>query len=1101
MTPEQAKKSKDTPKEYLYILNRLDRVRRFLRAVVWIESVTHAGIALLIIAPTLFLLDNWLHFSGPLRLSGFALTLTLAVATFIASVRIVFQRWSYERLALRVEDQFPDFQNRLINAVQLGSWDREDPAYPVVSAILDDTVRETSIRHLRDAVNTRGLKRALLLGVLVAGLVSLYPIFLPNQFKNAAMRILAPTSDVMPITVTHLRVKPGEATVTKGGDLKVEAEPTGQLPRKASIEVYNSKSKSQFTMEFDGSVFNHTLTDVSEPFKYRVKGGDYVSTWYKVQVIEKPRIVRHAIRYEYPAYTGLSDAIVDPANGAVTALEGTKATLMAWTNKAVEKAGFKIGDALETSPQVRPASENESSRDSRGSLLETSLTVDKSTNYVWRIQDRESFNNDPPPIYPINATVDAAPRVAITSPRGDLEVHQGDDVSVLYSGSDDYGLVHAWLHVAQGDNQRDVRDQRFDPPQKTLNEGFVLKTSAFPVGATLKFVAEVMDSKPNQPGRAKSEPVSIKILPPETKSGESSEALLNVLTELLKILDSQKQVKKDTGMWRVSLVAKNITSRQREGVMKNIVVAQSTVRMDTMAVLDIRDVQEKVWQEIRGKLRELADGEMRQAIMALEIVNKTEGPDKQRAQVDLARGIQITIVDKLTALIGRLTEAFPELKEAIPEKEGDPDEDDDRLAPSMMDDLHGKVLDFMEDQKDLVESLQKMENLTMDDLATTVPETIEDLAKKEEAWAEYFKDAANWLRSSPMVEDTESGLREELIEIYSEIEMLPKELRKEKVKIEVSVENTGLELAEEMTSNLEKWLAEQPDYRQWIMENSPDDMEVPLAELPDELEDLIGDLVETAEQMSSDIEDMTSNWADSLDKGAGWEAADGPISNYSAQGVTGNIQPNDMDITGRSGEGRTGRSTGEMVESVATGKGGRDTQTRMTSDAMGEGVVEDLSTEQVKGVTGGGKIAGTTGYGLVSPNAPDQPELVQKLVSQQADLKMKAVSLHKKLVKMNLPGTQLEAAIRSMDQMEHAIQNGQYQNLRDMNAVVVGDLKDQQKIARDQFRVRRDKGGVGGKLQHDIRQGATEEFPEEYRSLLSAYYQALSSEAEGASAK
>lgn len=1102
MTPEEARKSKDTPQEYKHILSRLDRVRRYLRAVIWVESVIHALVALLVVAPTVFLLDNWLHFSNPLRLGGFMLTIGLGLVVFLASARIVFQRWSYERLALRVERKFPDLNNRLINAVQLGSWRREDPGYAVVAAILDETVRETSMRHLRDAVNTRGLKRGLLVGVLLGGLVAAYAWFLPDHFKNAAMRILAPTSDVLPITYTKMHVRPGDTTVNKGASLAIEAEPSGQLPRKAAVEVYNQRNRSKFTMEFDGSRFVHTLGEISEPFRYRVRAADFVSKWYDVRVIEKPRIVRHAVRYEYPDYTRLSPAVVDPANGSITALEGTRAILMAWTNKPVERSQFQVDSGPVLEPTITPASQTDAGRQSEGSLLEVAFAIGKSGNYKWSLRDAEQFTNAPPPVYPIRATTDAAPRIAITSPRGNVEVHQGEDVNILFSGSDDYGLVRAALTMrkAQGD-PRDVRELKFDPPRKTLNEGYVLKTSAFEIGDQIQFTAHAVDSRPGQPGRAASEAVAIKILPPEAKSGAASEALKNLLTELLKILESQIAVKKDTSMWRVSIEAKDVTSRQRRGVLKTILLAQSTVRMDTLAVLEIPDVQDRAWVEAREQLRALSENEMRQALKAIEILEKMDEAGKQRAQVDLVRGIQIEIEKQLRALIGDLSARFPSIAEAIPEEEGAADLDDDRLPPSTMADLHGSMLDFIKDQRDLVESLQKMENVAMDDLATTVPETLEDLAKKEEDWAEYFKDAANWLRSSPMVEDTESGLREELLEIYSEIEMLPQELRKEKVKIEVSLENAGVELAEEMTANLEKWLAEQPDYRQWIMENAPDDMEVPLAELPDELEDLIGDLIETAEQMSSDIEDMTSNWADSLDKGAGWEAADGPISNYSAQGVTGNIQPNDMDISGRSGEGRSGRSLGEMVESVATGKGGRDTQTRMTSDAMGEGVVEDLSTEQVKGVTGGGKIAGTTGYGLVSPNAPDQPELVQQMVSRQADLKMRAISLHKKLVKMNLPGTELEAAIRALDQSEMALRQGQYHNLRDLNAVVVGDLKDQQQIAREQFRVRRDRTGSGNKLQHNIQQGATEEFPEEYRSLLSAYYEALSSnpQAPGAS--
>ncbi len=416
-------------------------------------------------------------------------------------------------------------------------------------------------------------------------------------------------------------------------------------------------------------------------------------------------------------------------------------------------------------------------------------------------------------------------------------------------------------------------------------------------------------------------------------------------------------------------------------------------------------------------------------------------------------------------------------------------------TPESLAELYQDVQEFIDDQKGVLATLQKMEDIDPRDLSEGDYGLLEDLAEKQDEWADYFKDCAEWLRKSPMVDGTESGLRDELIEMAIEIEKLPEALRSETVTISVAAETAegGLELAEELTHNLEKWLAEEPDYQKWIMENAPEEYEVPLAELPDELEDMMGDLLEYEEDMAAEIEDVTSNWADSLDAGAGWEAADGPISNYSAKGVTGNLQPNDTDISGRSGEGRTGRSLGEMVESVATGKGGRDTQTRITADAMGAGQVEDLSTEEVKGATGGGKVAGSTGYGLAAANAPAQPDLAQGLTQRQSDLRMKALDLSQTLQELQLPTGKLGVAIEGMRRIEQALDSGQYDNLKDLHAVVVSDLRDQRQIVRSQLRLRRDPASnARQRFQHEARQGGQEDFPDEYRGLLSAYYQALS---------
>ena len=57
-----------------------------------------------------------------------------------------------------------------------------------------------------------------------------------------------------------------------------------------------------------------------------------------------------------------------------------------------------------------------------------------------------------------------------------------------------------------------------------------------------------------------------------------------------------------------------------------------------------------------------------------------------------------------------------------------------------------------------------------------------------------------------------------------------------------------------------------------------------MAELPKEMEDIVGKLMEDEEDLFNEMEDASSSWADSLDKGAGWDAMDGPISNNSARG-------------------------------------------------------------------------------------------------------------------------------------------------------------------------------------------------------------------------
>ena len=132
-------------------------------------------------------------------------------------------------------------------------------------------------------------------------------------------------------------------------------------------------------------------------------------------------------------------------------------------------------------------------------------------------------------------------------------------------------------------------------------------------------------------------------------------------------------------------------------------------------------------------------------------------------------------------------------------------------------------------------------------------------------------------------------MAKELVEIQTELKMAEDALLKKSADIAVPLEQLGYEMAEEMKTNLEKWLPDTPDREKWSQEESltDKDKEAPMAELPGELEDLVGDLMEEEEDLFDEMEDVSSSAADSLDKGAGWDAMDGPISNMTRQGGHG----------------------------------------------------------------------------------------------------------------------------------------------------------------------------------------------------------------------
>ena len=276
------------------------------------------------------------------------------------------------------------------------------------------------------------------------------------------------------------------------------------------------------------------------------------------------------------------------------------------------------------------------------------------------------------------------------------------------------------------------------------------------------------------------------------------------------------------------------------------------------------------------------------------------------------------------------------------------------------------------------------------------------------------------------------------------------------------------------------------------MEEPEGDFDVPMSDLPTQLEDIIGDLIEQEDDLTEDVEDVSSSWMDNLDKGAGWDAADGPISNMSAKGVTSNQMPNDSEIGGRSGEGRSGKSHGQFVEEEAHGKGGRQTPTRLTNDPYEKGQVKDVSKDPVGGSTGGGKMGGLDQEGLYGAPPPEIKAELDRLKGKQADLRQQAQRLNHTLRRYNLPTGELEKTIAIMNKIERELGSGNYQGIQAARAAVKVQMKKMSVSIDEHIKLNKEKEvKIPKALREEIENAAREKDPPGYQELNDAYFRNL----------
>jgi hypothetical protein len=451
---------------------------------------------------------------------------------------------------------------------------------------------------------------------------------------------------------------------------------------------------------------------------------------------------------------------------------------------------------------------------------------------------------------------------------------------------------------------------------------------------------------------------------------------------------------------------------------------------------------------------------------------------------------QNKIIHTLQTLLGMLPSLTPTTSPASKPAAGEdlPPEAREKLA-----DLKSRMDEFITSQ---LKAIRVTADLAKKPIETFSPEDqklLSDLQAAADKWEKFMSEAFTDLSKLTRQDFSNPLMLQELMSVKSDITMAKDALSMKAMEIATAFEDNGVENAQTLTANLEKWLLDVPDREKWQMEdpiNGQASIEQP--PLPSQLEDLVGDLLEEEEDLFDQMQDITSKYASSMDKGAGWGAADGPIANMNAQGVTGNQLPNSNEMSGRSGEGRSGKSSGEFVEDKAVGKGGRRTPTRLGNEPFQQGQVNDVSKEPPGGATGGGKVSGSGAEGLEGPVPPPLANEMKRLAGKQAAMVNRAERLREGFKAGDYANFKFLEAITLMNRVQGDLQNNRYQNVLRNRTVTLAAMRDTAAMLSGKLDVSADASASMPKhIRDDISDAMSGPLPVEYRDVLEQYYRRL----------
>ncbi len=1059
---------------------------------------------------------------APLRWGLFALLIVLGLGLLgWLGERLLRGRLNPIQTARFIEQALPEVRNDLINAVLL-SQDKQQPSPQLVQCAIDECRFRLNQRDL--AMSCTQMRKKMV-AWLLAGAVSLgallgFALLEPGPFGRGIIAALQPAKYV-PVDnfLTLVSLSPGDTEVFPGQPVTFSIAVRNEDPNrdigKLQAEVVLANETDPRPMfaaplqNTDSRKFETSLEAVHHTLRYfiRIRSDGRENRWpadrpwFEVAT-EDFRVESFTASYRYPLYTGLAERIenLDPADGTIQAPLGSIVTM------TVELATAMPAGYIEFSTGPRQAMQSrEGNR-----IFEFAFPVKESGGYRLLFADQagrilsqlpsQAHADSPPGLagyYAIIAQADKSPDIRFIEPNRDVAIPAGGELKLKIQARDDFGLANIQLW-ASSKGQTPSRVENFkvsDLADKKETLATYNWKLAGVEGNEIFYYATARDNRNLKSlGGAQTSATPkfrITIRNATQLLAQQADMLSQLQKQLLTILQQQTHQRVNTEMARLAKTIKQTNSVGLEIHAGQTSILQGLQKVTRLLEADALPLDREL-ENIKEIVLALTANDAPTAIdQAHVLACLAELGEIQNACITLG-DTQDGIIRVLQELLAILPSQAGQLEQAKEQAGSDLTADQRRAKREQ---LAEDMQKFIAEQKKIIQAGQRLTKTPVDDFTAADKKLLLELAGLEDKWEKFLNETfADFSKLAEQDFSTPSMLKE-LLAVKCDITMARDALQKQAVEIATAAEESAVENAETLTANLEKWLPDEPDRKKWDMEALEEQQNTEQAELASELEDMVGDLLEDEEDLFDEMDDITSKSTTSGDKGIGWDAMDGPISSMNAQGVTGNQLPNTSEVSGRSGEGRTGKSAGEFVEDKAVGKGGRRTPTRLSKDPFQKGQINDVSTDPPGGATGGGKLSGAGAEGLEGPTPAKLGKELERLAGKQAEIVNRAERISANFKPGDYSTFQMQQAILLMNRVKNDLTQKRYKNaLRHRHATLAAMNKTRQLLTQGrEIDVAEDTSQAMPKyIRDNINNSMQGKQPAEYREVLQQYYRRLS---------
>ena len=596
-------------------------------------------------------------------------------------------------IALNVEQNHPDLEDRLVSAIEFGNRESTDPIEAhMLQRLLEDTTQRVKSIDFKATVDHSRTRKHVGIAALVAVGCCVLALLFPTELHTSLLRVLVPWEKTEPVLTTKLTVEPGNVRILRGKSLPIHVTVTGKSAEKAVLTYENIENRGATASETettqqqinmlqnpdDKRGFAYEIFNIDADMEYYVVANETTSERYIVEVFEMPKVTEISVAYTYPDYTGLKP-VVQTGTGDIQAVVGTQAEIRLTTNKAIQTATFSL--KMDVKPEGDEAQESASTQMviSDGNILTTTVDVIADGTYAVELLGIDGFNNEIPIKYAIKAIPDAVPEVVIKEPGRDIKTTKLGEVEIIAEATDDYGIAELKLMYRIGSDELQELTLETSTPDAVIESGaadtvqrrvadgsytFYLEEFDVEPGDIISYYAHAVDNNTRTgPGEASSDIYFIEIRPFNEDFQEmEAEQGPPMPNPLLEILASQKQIIRETAK-HIRAKPSSVTEEYRSAVKKTA-DKQDKLKDKTQELADEFSMamqgESAVTPEILMNLED-AIGKMREATDSLNAVQPTEAIPSEQEALELL--IKVSL--ELPNILMQMRNSNPQLAENL----------------------------------------------------------------------------------------------------------------------------------------------------------------------------------------------------------------------------------------------------------------------------------------------------------------------------------------------------------------------------------------------------------------------------------------------------